>query len=292
MSASHPLIKDGWFTEKSDQYFPGQAFQLRVEEILYSGRSKFQDVLLFKSTDFGNVLVLDGVIQVTERDEFAYQEMISHVPLFAHPNPKRVLIIGGGDGGVLREVVKHKCVEKAVQVEIDETVIEISKKYLPNMSCSYNDPKAEVIITDGFQFLKDSALETSQKWDVIITDSSDPDGPAEAFFQKDYFSLLDNALNDNGIVISMASENVWLNVNNLGNLRKVCKSVFKNVQCCYCTIPSYTSGQICLMVCAKNNVITKSSRNVDIEGLKYYNEKIHEASFVLPAWADAIINKD
>lgn len=286
---THPLIVDGWFREISDEYFPGQSFALKVEEILYASKSEFQDILVFKSTNFGNVLVLDGIIQVTERDEFAYQEMISHVPLFAHPNPKKVLVIGGGDGGVLREVVKHECVESATLVEIDDMVIQLSKKFLPNMAKSYENEKVRVVLQDGFKYLKDCEnLRDDEKYDVIITDSSDPDGPAEAFFQIDYFRLLNNALTKDGIVISMASENIWLNLSNLKKLKNVCEKVFPVVKSCYCTIPSYTSGQISLMVCSKNKEIDVSKPNRvserETELFKYYNHKIHSASFVLPTW--------
>lgn len=294
---THPLVLDGWFREISDEYFPGQAFMLRVEEILYAEKSEFQDILVFKSTDFGNVLVLDGVIQVTERDEFAYQEMISHIPLFAHPNPKKVLVIGGGDGGVLREVVKHECVESATLVEIDDMVIKLSKKYLPNMAKSYENEKVKVHLQDGFKFLKDCETKSEdEKYDVIITDSSDPDGPAEAFFQENYFKLLFNALNKDGIVISMASENIWLNIDNLKKLKNICENVFPVVNSCYCTIPTYTSGQISLMCCGKNKDIdvTKPNRKLsheeESELFKYYNSEIHSASFVLPTWANRILN--
>ncbi|GAV28097.1 spermine synthase [Pichia membranifaciens] len=294
---THPLIVDGWFREVSDEYFPGQAFMLKVEKILHAEKSQFQDILVFKSTDFGNVLVLDGIIQVTERDEFAYQEMITHVPLFGHPNPKKVLVIGGGDGGVLREVVKHDCVESATLVEIDDMVIKLSKKYLPNMAKSYTHEKVQVFLQDGFKFLKDCESRLDQdKYDVIITDSSDPDGPAEAFFQQAYFKLLFNALNKDGIVISMASENIWLNINNLKKLKDVCQTVFPVVKTCYCTMPTYTSGQISLMCCGKNADIdvAKPSRKLSAkkerELFRYYNSEIHSASFVLPTWAAQILD--
>ncbi|KAH3660402.1 hypothetical protein OGAPHI_006988 [Ogataea philodendri] len=297
MELSHPLIKDGWFREESEEFFPGQAMRLRVEKILHAERSKFQDVLVFKSTDFGNVLVLDGIIQVTERDEFAYQEMITHVPMFAHPSPKKVLVIGGGDGGVLREVLKHDCVEKATLVEIDESVINLSRKYLPKMSHALDHEKVQVVLADGFEFLKNTAAKhESEKYDIIITDSSDPEGPAEAFFQKQYFELLYNALNANGMVISMASENIWLNIDKLKTLKDICSQVFSVTECCYCTIPTYTSGQIALMCCSKNPQLKVSvphrheSRDRESELFRYYNNAIHGASFVLPRWAADKLN--
>lgn len=169
---------------------------LKVEKVLHHEKSKYQDVLIFKSTDHGNVLVLDNVIQCTERDEFSYQEMITHLAMNSHPDPKKVLVIGGGDGGVLREVIKHKSVESAILCDIDEAVIRLSKEYLPDMSASYKHPKVTTHIGDGFKFLDDRKNE----FDVIITDSSDPDGPAESLFQKPYFQLLHDALREGGVI--------------------------------------------------------------------------------------------
>lgn len=169
---------------------------LKVEKVLHHEKSKYQDVLIFQSTDYGKVLVLDNVIQCTERDEFSYQEMITHLAMNSHPNPKKVLVIGGGDGGVLREVVKHDCVEEAILCDIDEAVIRLSKEYLPNMSAGFNHPKVKVHVGDGFKFLADY----QNTFDVIITDSSDPEGPAESLFQKPYFQLLFNALTEGGVI--------------------------------------------------------------------------------------------
>lgn len=176
--------------------WPGQAMILKVNQVLHHEKSKYQDVLVFESSDHGTVLVLDNVIQCTERDEFSYQEMITHLAMNSHPNPKSVLVIGGGDGGVLREVVKHESVEKAILCDIDEAVIRVSKKYLPGMSIGYQHPAVDVHIGDGFKFLADRKNE----FDVIITDSSDPEGPAESLFQKPYFELLYGALKEGGVI--------------------------------------------------------------------------------------------
>lgn len=169
---------------------------LKVNQIIHHEKSQYQDVLIFESSDYGMVLVLDNVIQCTERDEFAYQEMITHLGMFAHPNPKKVLVIGGGDGGVLREIVKHDCVEEAVLCDIDEAVIRLSKKFLPGMSVGFQHPKVKVHVGDGFKFLEDY----KDCFDVIVTDSSDPEGPAESLFQKPYFELLHGALREGGII--------------------------------------------------------------------------------------------
>ena len=151
-------VKDGWFTEK-ETLWPGQRMSIEIEEILEIGKSKFQDILVFKSKTYGTVLVLDGVIQVTERDEFSYQEMITHLPMFAHPNPKKVLIVGGGDGGVLREVAKHSGVETIHMCEIDVAVCEAGKKYFPTtLSTAFNDPRLTLMIEGKYSKTKPSAL--------------------------------------------------------------------------------------------------------------------------------------
>ena len=196
------LIIDGWFHERG-VLWPGQAMSLKVKKVLDHHRSDFQDILVFESESHGNVLVLDGVIQVTERDEHAYQEMITHLPLFAHPNPKKVLVIGGGDGGVLREVARHKGVEEIVECEIDEGVIKVSKKYLPSLAKGYDDPRVTVKIMDGAKFME----ENQDSFDVIITDSSDPVGPASVLFETPFYNAMYKSLREGGIVCTQGKPN-------------------------------------------------------------------------------------
>ncbi|TGO30792.1 hypothetical protein BPAE_0003g00770 [Botrytis paeoniae] len=287
---ANKTITDGWFREISEMW-PGQAMTLKVKNVLHHEKSKYQDVLIFESTDYGTVLVLDNVIQCTERDEFSYQEMITHLAMNSHPNPKKVLVIGGGDGGVLREVVKHDCVEEAILCDIDEAVIRLSKKYLPGMAISYQHPKVKTHIGDGFKFLDDYKNE----FDVIITDSSDPEGPAESLFQKPYFELLFGALKEGGVITTQGSENQWLHLPLITKLKKDCKEVFPNVEYAYTTIPTYPSGQIGFMVCCKdaNRDLSKPLRKWSPEEeeklCRYYNAAIHEASFVLPTFARAAL---
>ncbi|KAL8636444.1 MAG: hypothetical protein Q9228_006160 [Teloschistes exilis] len=282
---THPTIKDGWFREISDMW-PGQAMTLKVNQIIHHEKSKYQDVLIFESSDHGTVLVLDNVIQCTERDEFAYQEMITHLAMNSHPNPQRVLVIGGGDGGVLREVVKHSTVETAILCDIDEAVIRLSKKYLPGMSIGFQHPNVSVHVGDGFKFLADKKNE----FDVIITDSSDPEGPAESLFQKPYFELLHAALREGGVITTQA-ENQWLHLSLITNLKKQCKEVFPTVEYAYTTIPTYPSGQIGFMVCCKDaerNVkepVRSWSTEEEEKLCRYYNKDIHRASYVLPSFA-------
>jgi len=283
---THSTIKDGWFREINDMW-PGQAMTLRVNHVLHHEKSKYQDVLIFESTDYGTVLVLDNVIQCTERDEFSYQEMIAHLAMNSHPDPKKVLVIGGGDGGVLREVIKHKMVEEAILCDIDEAVIRLSKKYLPGMAVGFQHEAVTVIVGDGFEYLK----QHKNEFDVIITDSSDPDGPAEALFQKAYFELLYAALRDGGVITTQGSENQWLHVDLIKQLKKACKEVFPVAEYAYTTIPTYPSGQIGFMVCCKDKTrdvrkpLRTWPREEEEELCRYYSKEIHEASFVLPTFA-------
>lgn len=284
-----------WFFEKLETEFPGQSFGLQVIKILHHSQSKYQDILIFQSATFGNVLVLNGIIQCTERDEFAYQELITHLPIMSHPNPKKVLVIGGGDCGVIRELIKHvedDTVEQITMVEIDDQVIQLSAKYLPQMAKYHNHPKLNLIIDDGFKFLQ----QTLEKYQVIITDSSDPDGPATEFFQVSYFKLLLNCLDENGIVIMQSSENIWLNIKYLRDLLDKARTVFNNVQYSQCYMPSYTSGSLGLIIatnCKDIPLITplrKFSSDKEQKLFKYYNSQLHHASFVLPTWAKNQLN--
>ncbi|XP_063804756.1 spermidine synthase isoform X2 [Pseudophryne corroboree] len=276
-------VRDGWFRETCSLW-PGQAMSLQVDEVLCHRRSPFQEILVFRSKTYGNVLVLDGLIQCTERDEFSYQEMMANLPLCSHPNPRKVLIIGGGDGGVLREVVKHPSVESVVQCEIDEEVINVSKQYLPGMAMGYSSPKLTLHVGDGFQFMK----QNQDAFDVILTDSSDPVGPAESLFKEDYYQLMKTALREGGILCCQG-ECQWLHLALIKEMHQFCKSLFPVVEYAYCTTPTYPSGQIGFMLCSKNpNTDFRepahplSQDQVDAMNLRYYNSSVHRAAFVLP----------
>jgi len=278
-------LAKGWFSELGVMW-PGQAFSLEVEEILFEGKSDFQDVLVFKSKTYGTVLALDGVIQLTERDEFAYQEMIVHIPMCAHPNPKKVLIIGGGDGGVLREVCKHSTVEVIEQVEIDKMVPEVSKKYFPTMSTHFDDPRLKLYFEDGCKFLESKTAE----YDVIIVDSSDPVGPAEVLFQKPFYASMRKALKDGGIVSTQA-ECLWLHLELINKLVQESKELYAKVEYAFTTIPTYPCGQVGFIVGSQNTTegytASKPARTLPKGSTRYYNEQVHTAAFVLPEFARA-----
>ncbi|KAI0824304.1 saccharopine dehydrogenase [Trametes gibbosa] len=274
---------DGWFREISSQW-PGQAMTLKVNRILHVEQSLYQDVLVFESETYGNVLVLDGVIQCTERDEFSYQEMIAHLPLASHPNPKKVLVIGGGDGGVVREVLKHDTVQHVVLCDIDEAVIRVSKQFLPHMSSLLDDPRVTVYVGDGFKFLADNA----STYDVIVTDSSDPVGPAASLFQKPYFELLRDALAPGGH-ISTQGECLWIHLDLIQDLLTTTRALFPVAEYAFTTIPTYPSGQIGFIVCAKDAARDLSRPLRTVPNTRYYNADVHRAAFVLPEFARALL---
>lgn len=288
------LIIDGWFHERGELW-KGQAMSLKVNKVLDHYRTDFQDLLVFESENHGNVLVLDGVIQVTTRDEFSYQEMIAHIPLMAHPNPKKVLVIGGGDGGVLREVARHKCVEEIVECEIDEGVIIASKKHLPSLAVGYEDPRVRVEIMDGAKFLE----ENQESFDVIITDSSDPIGPASVLFETPFYDAMHKSLREGGIVCTQG-ECMWLHLDLIKPLVSKISQTYSTVEYAYTTIPTYPSGQIGFIVATKGGgasgsvgcKVPQRSLGFPETDLKYYTPELHSAAFVLPAFCQRAIFGD
>ncbi|KAJ3830436.1 saccharopine dehydrogenase [Lentinula raphanica] len=286
---THPAIQDGWFREISSQW-PGQAMTLKVNKILHVEKSLYQDVLVFESETYGNVLVLDGVIQCTERDEFSYQEMITHIPMASHPNPEKVLVIGGGDGGVVREALKYDSIKEVVLCDIDEAVPRVSKLYLPHMAELLADPRVTVHIGDGFAFLQSH----EGTYDVIVTDSSDPVGPAASLFQKPYYQLLHDALRPGGHIAAQG-ECLWLHLPLIREVRASAHEIgFASVEYAFTTIPTYPSGQIGFLLAAKAGGPESSLKepiNRPNSLTRYWNPEVHRASFVLPEYGRAMLEE-
>ncbi|KAI1301710.1 Spermidine synthase [Halotydeus destructor] len=277
-------FQKGWFTETGVLNKDFVTCSVKVEKVLHEETSKYQRLLVFDSAIYGRCLVLDDAIQCTEKDEFAYQEMISFLPLNSHPCPKRVLIIGGGDGGVAREVCKHPSVEKVVQCEIDEAVVRVSKQFLPFMACGFDSPKLELIIDDGYKYV----LDHKEDFDVIITDSSDPLGPAKCLFEKPYYQALFESLRPGGIICCQG-ETYWFDLEFIKDLFRTCKTIFSTVAYASSAVPSYPSGQIGYLLCCKDQIIDMANPvhkftddQVKSMNLRYYSEEMHRASFVLP----------
>eukprot|EP00256_Glycine_max_P058431 XP_014626564.1 spermidine synthase 2 isoform X2 [Glycine max] len=248
--------------------------------------------MVFQSSTYGKVLVLDGVIQLTERDECAYQEMITHLPLCSIPNPKKVLVIGGGDGGVIREVAHHSSVEKIDICEIDKMVVDVSKQYFPDVAVGYDDPRVTLHIGDGVAFLKEVPEGT---YDAVIVDSSDPIGPAQELFEKPFFSSVAKALRPGGVVCTQA-ESIWLHMDIIEDIVANCRQIFKgSVNYAWTTVPTYPSGMIGFMLCSTEgppvdfkhpvNPIDENESQKSVRPLKFYNSEIHTAAFCLPSFA-------
>ncbi|XP_074309860.1 spermidine synthase 1-like [Silene latifolia] len=286
----------GWFSEISPMW-PGEAHSLKVEKILFQEKSKYQNVMVFQSATYGKVLVLDGVIQLTERDECAYQEMITHLPLSSIPNPKKVLVIGGGDGGVLREVARYSSVDQIDICEIDEMVVTVSKEFFPEVAVGYDDPRVNLHIGDGVAFLKAAPEGT---YDAVIVDSSDPIGPAQELFEKPFFESVAKALRPGGVVCTQA-ESIWLHMHIIEDIVSNCRQIFKgSVNYAWTTVPTYPSGVIGFMLCSTSGPAVDFKNPVNPiddakdhgnakRPLKFYNSEIHSAAFCLPSFAKRVI---
>jgi len=246
---------------------------------------------------------LDDVIQLTEKDEPAYQEMIAHIPMFAHPNPEDILVVGGGDGGVIRELVKHKSVKSITICEIDKMVIEVAKKYIPSVAAAWDDPRVKLVTKDGSKFIQEK--ENEGKYDVIIADTSDPVGPAEALFEAPFYENMHKALKPGGKVCTQA-ETIWINLDLIQKLLTSSLSLYANAEYASTQIPTYPCGQIGFLLGSKAEDEKKGKRkrgkkeppacNAPVREipsdfkLRYYSADLHRAAFVLPAFArDAVV---
>ncbi len=271
-----------WYTET---LYDDWRQTFSIDEKLYEEKTKEQHLVIFQNATYGRVLALDGIIQTTEKDEFVYHEMMAHVPMLAHGNAQNVLIIGGGDGGAIREVLKHKTLKNVTLVEIDESVITFSKKYLPTLSQGgFDDPRATIVIQDGCQFVKN----TKQKFDVIICDSTDPIGPGAVLFTPEFYSDCHKILSEGGIFVNQNGV-PFMQTGELKDTYKSRKQYFQDVGYYIGVVPSYVGGFMAWgwATDKKENreisleELEKRFKNIEGE-LKYYTPAIHKASFVLP----------
>jgi len=260
-------------------------FGIKVKKKLYSGSSSYQQIEVFDTYNFGKVLILDGIFQTSEMDEFIYHEMLAHLPLFYHDNPKKILIIGGGDGGILEEVLKHP-VEKVCMVEIDEKVIDISKKFLPSISKNaFNNKKAAIIIGDGKEYIKN----TNDFFDVIILDLSDPCGPAEDLISLDFYKDVKKVLNNEGI-IAIQSGCLITQHTMVKTIKERISSIFSNVKLHRAAIPIFQFGEYSFTIATKNDLpqttvdrLKEKQARLNLD-LQYWSPEIHIASAILPKY--------
>ena len=266
----------------------GSSLSFKIEKHLFSGRSQFQKLDIFETKKFGKIMVLDGFLMLTEKDEFAYHEMIAHVPLYSHFNPENVLVIGGGDGGTLREVVKHGKVKQVDICEIDELVIEKSKEFFPDLAGSFLNPKVNVFIQDAVEFVKNK----KNVYDVILIDSTDPIGPGEGLFNQEFYKNAFDALRDDGILTAQA-ESPFFTPELVQDIVDKNKKNFPIVKLYTAFTPTYPSGNWSFAIGSKKY---DPALDVDVDAikadnliLKYYNPEHHKASFALPNFIKKIV---
>jgi len=292
MSASNKFFKETLYDAVCQEF--------RIDKLYFESKTEHQHLMIFHNAQLGRVMTLDGIVQTTEADEFVYHEMMAHVPIFAHGSVKRVLIIGGGDGGMLREVVKHN-IEHVTQVEIDEAVVDMAIEYLPNHSAgAYDDPRLNLEIADGMDFIRGHAKACAEdeelKFDVIISDSTDPIGPGEVLFSESFYECAKACLAEGGV---MATQNgvPFFQEDEIQTTAKRMGEVFEDMTFYCAPIPTYYGGFMTFAWGSNDS----SLRKVAVEDLqdkfsraafktKYYNPDIHKASFALPQYViDALV---
>ncbi|MBR6014110.1 MAG: polyamine aminopropyltransferase [Selenomonadaceae bacterium] len=278
---------DLWFTE---HHTPNVRFSIKVEKQLFSEVSEIQRVDIFESAEFGRILVLDGQIMLTEKDEFIYHEMISHVPMCVNPNIKKVLLVGGGDGGTARELLKYETIEKIDLVEQDETIVRACKKFIPQTASCLDNPRVEIIFEDGLKFVR----RCENKYDLIIVDSTDPYGPVEGLFTREFYGGCCNALREDGIMVNQ-HENPYYKKDAIAmqKAHKRILSSFPISRVYQVHIPTYPSGHWLFGFASKkfyptNDVDFKKWENLNLQS-KYYNTKVHRGAFYLPTYVEKLL---
>lgn len=261
------------------------AMTYKIKETLVTKSSKYQELSILDTYAFGRMLVLDGIVQTTIADEFVYHEMITHIPLFTHKNPKKVLVVGGGDGGAIREILKHPSVEKAVLCEIDKVVVEECLKYLPEISSELKNPKCEIFIGDGIKYVH----EHKNEFDIIIIDSTDPFGAAEGLFGGSFYKEIYESLTEDGIFIAQTETPFYL-PQVVKMVFNDAKEIFPITKLFMAAIPTYPGGFWSFTIGSKKY----DPETVDLDNTvdfitKYYTKKLHKACFTLPKYIEDII---
>ncbi len=290
------LTRNVWFTDRNENL----ALSLRhTGNVLFRKRSPYQKVEVYETYGFGRMLAIDNMVMCTEKDEFAYHEMIAHVPMNVLDDPRHVLVIGGGDGGTIREVLRHSSVEKCTMVEIDETVIEASKKYLPSLASAFGHPKLDLKIMDGVEFVTNCP---DEHFDLVIVDSTDPyqDAPSTGLFTEEFYRNVYRILKPHGVMVTQC-ESPYFNAHILRKAIFAFRRIFgqNNVHLYLAFIPTYPSGMWSFSFSSKDGRHPvedvdwqKVQHFVDTHQLRYYNADVHRAAFALPTMVRELITKE
>lgn len=291
IEAEGTITRDVWFTERDENI----ALSLKHSgKQLYKKDSPYQRVEIYETLAYGNMLTLDGMVMCTQKDEYVYHEMITHIPMFGHPKAKRALVIGGGDGGTVRELLRHEQLEEVTLVEIDELVIEACKLHLPETAVAFGNSRLNLLVEDGIKYINDCE---DGRYDLIIVDSADPVGPGEGLFTAKFYSEVYRCLTPDGLMITQ-SESPRFNSGVFVEIYDTYKQIFgqNNVHCYLAAIPTYPTGTWSFSYSSKGDshplrfdreAAAKFSQE---QGLKYYNEDIHVAAFALPNFVKQLLN--
>jgi len=279
-----------WFSEYHTKYVK---YSIKVDKQLFSKKSDFQRIDIFYSKEMGNILTLDGYIMVTEKDEFIYHEMITHVAMAVNPDIRNILVIGAGDGGTVRELSKYENIKNIDMVEIDEDVVDACRLYLPQTACKLDDPRVNLFFEDGLKFVRTKKNE----YDLIIIDSTDPFGPGEDLFTKEFYGNCYKALNDDGILVNQHESPFYENdAKTAARINRRMKQVFPINLVYQAHIPSYPSGHWLFGFASKNLHPTDDLQADKWNGLhvetKYYNTELHRGCFALPNYVKELLNED
>lgn len=284
------MLSDNWFTEECAEY--GTAFSLEINEKLHEETTPFQKIEIYSTKHFGKLMVIDGFVMLTERDNFIYHEMLVHPAMFSHSKPENIVIVGGGDCGTLKEVTKHNCVKKITQVEIDQRVTELSYQYFPELCEMNQDPRVELIFKDAVKWIRDAQ---SNSVDLIIVDSTDPIGPAKGLFSTPFYNDCMSVLKADGLIVQQ-SESPLLHLESIINPMHDCmrEAGFSSAQLMHFPIASYPSGWWTASIAtkAKRNITfarEQESKSLDV-ATEYYNYDVHMACFAAPQFVKKQLN--
>ncbi|MCC0649441.1 polyamine aminopropyltransferase [Clostridioides sp. ZZV15-6598] len=280
-----------WYTE---EWTENVRFSIKVERHLFEGKSEFQRIDVFDSEEFGKFLTIDGLMMVTYKDEFIYHDMITHVPMATNLNIKKVLVIGGGDGGTVRELSRYPKVEKIDMVEIDKMVVDVSKEYIDICSCKLDDERVNLYFEDGVKFVKEAC---DKSYDLIIVDSTDPIGPGEGLFSTDFYRDCYRILTDDGILVNQSESPYFeFNAKEMKRANDKLKGIFPISKVYQAHIPTYPSGHWLFGFASKKLDPIKNQDRDGWEKLnlktKYYNSDIHSGSFMLPQYVKEMLNEE
>jgi spermidine synthase len=269
-----------WYTEQHTKY---ARFSIKIDRQLLSTKSRYQRIDILESKEFGKILTLDGYLMVTEKDEFIYHDMITHIPMATNPNIKKILVIGAGDGGTIRELIRYKTVEHIDMVEIDEEVVKACKEYMPSLSVGLSDERVHLYFEDGLKFVRSK----KDEYDLIIVDSTDPFGPGEGLFTKEFYGNCYTALNAEGILVNQ-HESVYYSsyADSMKRAHKRIKESFPVARVYQAHIPTYPSGHWLFGFASKkyDPITDLDADKWNQLGLKtkYYNTDLHVGAFAIP----------